>query len=112
LVPFPFTNQTDSKHRPAVIVSNRTYNAAKPDAVMMAITTKLHQSPELGEIRVDQWQAAARLLVPPMKNAATVPASVAPLVRKIKPSDADCRSRLDGGPATFVVVGDAAVTGK
>ena len=34
LVQFPFTNQTDSKQQPAVIVSNRAYNAAKPDAVM------------------------------------------------------------------------------
>ncbi|HWN48598.1 MAG TPA: hypothetical protein VNO18_01980 [Xanthobacteraceae bacterium] len=28
---------------------------------MMAITTKLRPSPELGEIRVDQWQAAGLL---------------------------------------------------
>ena len=41
LVPFPFTNQTASKKRPAVVVSNGAYNTARPDVVMMAITTNL-----------------------------------------------------------------------
>jgi hypothetical protein len=31
LVPFPFTSQTASKRRPAVIVSSRAYNDAKLD---------------------------------------------------------------------------------
>jgi mRNA interferase MazF len=39
LVPFPFTSQTATKKRPAVVVSNRAYNAARPDAVVMAITS-------------------------------------------------------------------------
>src|SRR5271165_2574867 len=38
LVPFPFTNATASKKRPAVVVSNRNYNSSKPDIVVMAIT--------------------------------------------------------------------------
>jgi mRNA interferase MazF len=38
-VPFPFTSQTATKKRPAVVVSNRAYNAARPDAVVMAITS-------------------------------------------------------------------------
>ena len=33
LVPFPFTSQAASKKRPAVVVSNRAYNAARPDVV-------------------------------------------------------------------------------
>lgn len=41
LVPFPFTSQAASKKRPAVIVSNRDYNAAKPDVVVMAATSQL-----------------------------------------------------------------------
>lgn len=34
LVPFPFTHQSASRKRPAVIVSNATYNRAKPDVVV------------------------------------------------------------------------------
>jgi mRNA interferase MazF len=42
LVRFPFTNQMAFKQRPAVVISNRAYNTARPDAVIMAITSQLH----------------------------------------------------------------------
>jgi len=58
LVPFPFTSQTTSKKRPAVIVSSRAYNLAKPDLVMMAITSQFRPTPTLGEVWLTQWQAA------------------------------------------------------
>ncbi len=58
LVPFPFTSQTASKQRPAVIVSNRAYNTAKPDLIMMAITSQFRPTPTLGEVWLSQWQAA------------------------------------------------------
>ena len=58
LVPFPFTSQTASKQRPAVIVSNRAYNLAKPDLIMMAITSQFRPTPALGEVWLTQWQAA------------------------------------------------------
>jgi mRNA interferase MazF len=58
LVRFPFTNQIASKQRPAVVVSNRAYNIARPDAVIMAITSQLHLPSGLGEVLISQWQAA------------------------------------------------------
>jgi len=58
LVPFPFTSQTASKQRPAVVVSTRAYNLAKPDLVMMAITSQRRPTPALGEVWLGQWQAA------------------------------------------------------
>ena len=61
LVPFPFTNQTASKKRPAVIVSNRDYNDAKPDVVVMPITSQIRSSPALGEVWVSRWQEAGLL---------------------------------------------------
>ncbi len=42
LVRFPFTNQTAFRQRPAVVVSNRVYNNAKLDVIIMAITSQLH----------------------------------------------------------------------
>jgi mRNA interferase MazF len=50
LVPFPFTSQVASKKRPAVVVSNGTYNRVKPDVVVMAVTSQLRPSPGLGEV--------------------------------------------------------------
>jgi mRNA interferase MazF len=61
LVPFPFTNQATSKKRPAVVVSNRAYNVARPDVVVMAVTSQLRANPGLGEIAVVQWQEAGLL---------------------------------------------------
>lgn len=58
LVPFPFTSQTASKKRPAVIVSSGTYNAIKPDVVVMAVTSQLRATAALGELWVEQWEYA------------------------------------------------------
>jgi mRNA interferase MazF len=58
LVRFPFTNQATFKQRPAAIVSSRAYNVAKPDVVIMAITSQVHSPSSLGEVQVGEWQAA------------------------------------------------------
>ncbi len=58
LVPFPFTSQTASKQRPAAIVSNAAYNLAKPDVVVMAVTSQLRPLSTLGEVWIGQWQEA------------------------------------------------------
>ena len=46
LVPFPFTDQTASKKRPAVIVSSSHYGRTRHDIVLMAITSQLRPSRE------------------------------------------------------------------
>lgn len=61
LVPFPFTSQAASKKRPAVVVSSVAYNTAKPDVVVMAITSQFRSSPTVGEVWLGQWQAAGLL---------------------------------------------------
>jgi mRNA interferase MazF len=61
LVPFPFTDQTASKKRPAVIVSGLAYNQVKPDVVVMAVTSQFRPSPSPGEVWIVQWQAAGLL---------------------------------------------------
>ena len=58
LVPFPFTNQAASKQRPAVVVSARAYNSAKPDIVIMAITSQIRPATTLGEVLIADWRAA------------------------------------------------------
>lgn len=58
LVPFPITNQSGAKKRPAVIVSSSGYNASRRDLVNMAITSQVRQPPGFGEAMVSDWQAA------------------------------------------------------
>lgn len=58
LVRFPYTNQIGSKQRPAVVVSSRTYNDARPDIVMMAITSQIRYPLGHAETQISDWQSA------------------------------------------------------
>jgi mRNA interferase MazF len=61
LVPFPFTSQNAAKRRPAVVISGGAYNLARPDVIVMAVTSQLHPAPMLGEVWLEDWQAAGLL---------------------------------------------------
>jgi mRNA interferase MazF len=61
LVPFPFTDQSATKKRPAVVISSNAYNAERPDLVIMAVTSQLRPTNSFGEVVVDQWQQAGLL---------------------------------------------------
>jgi mRNA interferase MazF len=58
LVPFPFTDQSGTKQRPAVVVSSHSYNSSRRDIVIMAITSQVRQPLGLGESMVADWQDA------------------------------------------------------
>lgn len=61
LVSFPFTNQAGAKKRPAVVVSSAAYAQARPDVVLMAITSQLRPTQTFGEIWITDWKAAGLL---------------------------------------------------
>lgn len=61
LVPFPFTDQSGAKKRPAVIVSSAAYNQARRDAVIMAVTSQIKPSGTFAEVIIQDWQAAGLL---------------------------------------------------
>ena len=58
LVPFPFTDQSGTKKRPAVVVSSSGYNTHRRDLIIMAITSQIRQPLGFGEALVADWQAA------------------------------------------------------
>lgn len=58
LIPFPFTDQTTTKKRPAVVVSSTTYHRSRPDVILMAITSQIKPSPSFGEVTVAHWKTA------------------------------------------------------
>lgn len=58
LVPFPFTDQSGSKRRPAVVVSSADYNASRRDVLIMAITSQVRTPLAFGEAMVADWQGA------------------------------------------------------
>lgn len=61
LVPFPFTDQTTTKKRPAVVVSSSEYLNQKLDLILMAVTSRSKPTLAFGEVRIDEWQKAGLL---------------------------------------------------
>ena len=56
LVPFPYTDFSASKQRPAVVMSSAVYNATHPDVILAPITGRLSGTPD--EVAVTDWRAA------------------------------------------------------
>ena len=58
LVAFPFTDQTTTKQRPAVVISSAAYQRERPDLIILAITSQFSATRVFGEAIVRDWQAA------------------------------------------------------
>ncbi|HEX9672859.1 MAG TPA: type II toxin-antitoxin system PemK/MazF family toxin [Burkholderiales bacterium] len=58
LVPFPFTDQSAIKRRPAVIISTSSYHAERPDLIIMAVTSQVRPAGVIGEVQVKDWKSA------------------------------------------------------
>ena len=58
LVPFPFTDQTTSKKRPAVVVSSNDYQLHRPDLILIAVTSQSKSSTLYGELVIREWKNA------------------------------------------------------
>ena len=67
LVPFPFTDQSAVKRRPAVVVSSGAYNARRRDIVIMAITSQVREPLAFGETPMSDWQRAGLVKVSVIK---------------------------------------------
>lgn len=60
LVPFPFTDLTQTKSRPAVVISSDAYHQDSYDVVIAAITSK-PRGERCGEVALLEWQQAGLL---------------------------------------------------
>jgi mRNA interferase MazF len=58
LVPFPFTDRSTTKQRPAVVISSTSYNNQRPDLILLAVTSQVRTPLSFGEALVADWQAA------------------------------------------------------
>ena len=71
LVPFPFTDQTAAKRRPAVIVSSDAYHRERPDVVVVAVTSRIGRPAGVGEVMIEEWRDAGLLKVSLIKPVFT-----------------------------------------
>lgn len=62
LVPFPFTDQTGAKQRPAVVVNSARYQRERPDLILMPITSQNQSSTRFGDVPIADIGAAGLLM--------------------------------------------------
>lgn len=82
LVPFPFTDQTSAKKRPAVVISSDVYNQEHPDLIVMAITSQRYIVSMVGDVAVTYWNEAG-LLKPSVIKAIVATVEKGLVVRKL-----------------------------
>jgi len=59
LVPFPFTDQSGHKQRPACVISGDAYNRTHLDVILAPITSQVVRAAD--EVPLIDWQAAGLL---------------------------------------------------
>ncbi|RUT06777.1 hypothetical protein DSM106972_030340 [Dulcicalothrix desertica PCC 7102] len=58
LVPFPFTDQTTTKKRPAIIVSSDDYHLQRLDLILIGVTSQANPASYFGEMTITNWKNA------------------------------------------------------
>ena len=58
LVPFPFSDLSTAKVRPAVVVSGSLYHTTQPDLILAAVTSKIAAATGPLDYVLSDWQAA------------------------------------------------------
>ncbi|HZO31051.1 MAG TPA: type II toxin-antitoxin system PemK/MazF family toxin [Chloroflexota bacterium] len=82
LIPFPFTNQTASKRRPAVVVSTPSFHNGRPDLILMAVTSQVRTPLRTGEALLADWLAAG-LLKPSVAKPELMTVQTSLVLRKL-----------------------------
>ena len=57
LIPFPFTDLSATKKRPAVVVSSETYNSGQ-DVMLLFLTSNVSATPRPGDYLLAEWETA------------------------------------------------------
>ncbi len=58
LVPFPFSDLSTTKVRPAIVISSALYHTTQPDLILAAITTKLASASSVVDYPLQDWVSA------------------------------------------------------
>ena len=89
LLPFPFTDLSARKVRPAVILSSAAYHATEPDLILGAMTTNLTAATASVDYRLADWQSANLRFPSAFKPLLFTlePVSILRIVGKLSPGD-------------------------
>lgn len=83
LVPFPFTDLSTQKQRPALVISSKDFNDASSDAILLAITSQIPRESQPSDYQLSpEEQRKAGLPRPYLVKAGKVVTLSQALVRK------------------------------
>ena len=83
LVPFPFTDLTTQKQRPALVISSKGFNDSSSDAILLAITSQIPRESQPTDYQLSsEEQRKAGLPRPSLVKAGKVVTLSQALVRK------------------------------
>ena len=101
LVPFPFTDQSAIKRRPAVVVSSRAYHVERADLIIMAVTSQARPAPKLGEVHVTDWKAAG-LIKPSVIKPVLTTIERSLVIRRLGQLEQEDRQALKGALGAII----------
>ena len=61
LVQFPFTDQSSTKQRPAIVISSERYNTERPDLIILTVTSRMRETLGYAEHLLTDWSVAGLL---------------------------------------------------
>jgi mRNA interferase MazF len=82
LVPFPFTDGSSSKKRPAIVISSDSYDRYKPDLILIAVTSQVNTDLQFGEASIADWSSAG-LIKPSVIKPAIATIEKTLVIRKL-----------------------------
>lgn len=101
LVPFPFTDLSDTKRRPALILSSGKYNEATGDVIIAQITSRVSAPLRPGDCSIEKWREAG-LLAPSRVRAKLTTLRVNLLLRRLGQMPAGDLSSIDRALASVL----------
>lgn len=108
LVPFPFTDLSSVKRRPALVLSTRTYNEATGDVIIAQITSKVNSLARPGDYHLKRWRDAG-LPLPSLVRAKLTTLHSSLLIRTLGQMLAEEMARIDSGLARVLGLGSRQV---
>ena len=98
LVPFPFSDLTAVKRRPALVVSTQAYNETTGDTIIAQITSKVKSPPRPGDHLLKRWRDAG-LPLPSLVRAKLATLHSSLFIRTLGHMSADEMTHIDSGIA-------------
>jgi mRNA interferase MazF len=99
LVPFPFSDLSTAKVRPAIVVSSDLYHSTEPDLLLAALTSQVAGATGPFDYPLNDWRAAGLRFPSALKPvlATLDPARVVHRIGSLSPADlAQVDKRLRG----------------